>query len=80
MPTERKIAEWSEEPYSSYDRRRATVYHRVMLFVYENGVDLEHQVRGDERAAVSGEWSPAQVWEVRNGRVQKVREKEVLRT
>jgi hypothetical protein len=29
---------------------------------------------------VDGEWSPAQVWEVRNGRVQKVREKEVLRT
>lgn len=78
--TERKIAEWQERPYTAHDRRRATVYHRVMLFVYEHGVDIEHQAKGDENASVPTEWTPVNVWEVRNGRVSKLRRREVLRS
>lgn len=77
--TERKIAEWQERPYTSYDRRGATVYHRVMLFVYDHGIDVEHQARGDEDAAIPTDWTPINVWEVRNGRVSKLRRREVLR-
>jgi hypothetical protein len=77
---ERKIAEWQERPYTAHDRRRATVYHRVVLFVYEHGIDIEHQATGDENAVVPTEWTPVNVWEVRNGRVSKLRRREVLRS
>lgn len=78
--TERKIAEWQEQPYTAHDRRRARVYHRVVLFVYDHGVDVEHQAKGDERADMPTEWTPVNVWEVRNGRVSKLRQMEVLRS
>jgi len=51
-----------------------------MLFVYDHGADVEHQAKGDENAAVSDEWTPINVWEVRNGRVSKLRRQEVLRS
>jgi hypothetical protein len=76
----RKIAEWEERPYTSHDRRRATVYHRVMLFVYDHGVDVEHQAKGDEQASIPTMWNPVNVWEVRNGRVTKLDTMEVLRS
>lgn len=78
--TERKIAEWQEYPYTAHDRRGATVHHRVILFVYEHGVDVEHQAKGDKRASFPAEWTPVNVWEVRNGRVRKLRRREVLRS
>jgi len=78
--TERMIAEWQERPYTAHDRRGAAVYHRVMLFVYDHGVDIEHQAKGDENAAIPTEWVPVNVWEVRNGRVSKLRRREVLRS
>jgi len=77
--TERTIAAWQERPYTAHDRRRATVYHRVILFGYEHGVDVEHQAKGDEGGAVPDEWTPVTVWEVRNCRVSKLRRSEVLR-
>lgn len=77
--TERKIAEWTERPYTAHDRRRATVYHRVMLFVYDHGIDIEHQARGDEDAGIPADWTPINVWEVRHGRVSKLRRRQVLR-
>lgn len=80
MSDGRKIAEWSEYPYTAHDMRGAAISHRIMLFVYDHGVDLEHQVKGDEKADVSDEWSPMNVWEVRNGRVSKLRRQEVLRS
>jgi hypothetical protein len=76
----RLIAEWRERPYTAHDRRAATVYHRVMLYVFDHGVDIEHQAKGDDQAAIPPEWNPVNVWEVRNGRVSKLRRQEVLRS
>jgi hypothetical protein len=74
-----RIAEWSERPYTDYKRRQAVVYHRVMLFAYDHGVDVEHQIKGDSDAPIASEWKPLDVYEVRNGYVQKLNRGEVLR-
>jgi hypothetical protein len=77
--TDRLIAEWQERPYVSHDRRGATVYHRIKLFVYNHGVDIEHQARGDAAAKLPDEWTAINVWEVRNGRVAKLDRRKVMR-
>lgn len=50
-----------------------------MLFGYDHDIDLERQPKGGEEAAVPTDWTPGNVWEVRNGRVSKLRRREVLR-
>lgn len=77
--TERKIASWTEHPYTGIKHRSDAVHHRVMLFVYDHGVDVEHQVKGDSNAPVPSEWTPVDVWEVRGRRIQKIDRNSVLR-
>jgi len=78
--TQRQIAQWQEMPYTAHDRRGEVVYHRIMLFVYDHGIDIEHQARGDEDADVPRDWTPVDVYEVRNGRVQKISRADVMRS
>lgn len=76
------VSEWTESPYTSYDRRGAVIEHRVMFEPFDGGnIDVRHEVRSDdERASVSAEWSPIKVYEVRNGRVNKLERKQVPRS
>ena len=79
MSDQSVIARWTEHPYTAYQRRGATVEHRVLLIVYDHGVDIEHQVRGDTQASPPAEWTAITAWEVRNGRVSALDRGEVLR-
>lgn len=79
MPEEYTVAEWQEAPYTSHERRGAVVQHRVVLFVYDHGLDVEHQVQGDAAAPVPSEWRPITVYEARDGRVQQLDRGQVLR-
>lgn len=71
--TERQLVEWKEWPYTAHEHRSTTVHHRVMLYVYDHGVDLEHQARSDGTANVPSDWTPVDIWEVRDGEAATVR-------
>jgi len=75
------VAEWTEMPYTSHDRRGAVIEHRVVFEPFNAiGADIRHEVRSDDgRANVSDEWTAVKVFEMRNGRVEKLSRKEVLR-
>ncbi|RDZ39423.1 hypothetical protein C5B91_20240 [Haloferax sp. Atlit-10N] len=74
MSFTRQICEWEERPYTSYDRRRAVVQHRIVLEVYRDGnSDIRHEVRSDyEEAKESAEWSLYEAYEIRGSRVDYV--------
>lgn len=81
MTSKQQIVRWSEMPYTGHRKRGATVEHRVMLRVYDDGnVDVAHEVRStDDRAPVPDEWREIDVWEVRHGRMNKLDRGQVLR-
>jgi hypothetical protein len=75
------VAEWSEMPYTDHRKRGAVVEHRVRLIVYDAGsIDVLHQVRGDDDAAVPAEWNTLVAYEYRNGNVTRLKRGKVLRS
>lgn len=70
---ERTVAEWSEHPYTSYERRSWEIQHRVVVETYDgDGVDVRHEVRPFDADNVSDEWTPAEVYEAREHGVNKI--------
>lgn len=61
------VAEWSESPFTSHERRSDLVEHRVVFERFADvGVDIRHEVRStDETNAVPEEWTETDVYEVR---------------
>ena len=64
MPAEYvTIAEWSESPFTSYDRRGQTVDHRVRVKDYGDFADVIHERLMPERAT---DWRTVEVVELRD--------------
>ena len=65
--TKRTVAEWTESPYTSYDRRGDVVQHRVVVIHYERVVaDVIHEVRSSDSDAVPSEWTELDAVELRD--------------
>jgi len=65
------IANWTEVPYTSYDKRHLRVKHRVRLLVHEpTVVDVVHERSRDDDGHRS-EWEGVDVLEVRPQGVQR---------
>jgi hypothetical protein len=70
--TNRLIAEWSEQPFTSIKRRRVTVEHRILADTFPGvGCDIRHEVRCEEYGPEDG-WTTAEVYEVRQHGVDRV--------
>jgi len=70
---ERVVAQWSEHPYTSYDKRSWAIQHRVVVEAHAGaGVDVRHEVRSDDADGVSSEWTEAEVYEAREHGVDKI--------
>lgn len=70
----RVLAEWTDKPFVSHRRRHKPVDHRIVLDHHGRGqVDLRHEVKSDRYDGLSDEWTPAEVWEVRDHGVTKVK-------
>lgn len=64
MTQEYTVAEWETHPYTSYDKRSRTVYHRVRLLVYDDGnvdVCVERKIPAEGLV----KWTAVDVYEVR---------------
>jgi len=74
MSDEITLAEWTESPYSSWERRGHVVQHRVVVANYGgDGVDARHEVRSDDADNISSEWTAAEVVEARPHGLSKVK-------
>lgn len=63
------VAEWSESPFTAYDRRGDRVLHRVRLLAYGGaGVDVVHEVKDEER---QDEWVTKDAYEARQHGIRK---------
>jgi hypothetical protein len=70
---ERVVAEWTEMPFTSHDKRSWTVQHRVVAESFAGtGVDVRHEVRSDEADGVPDDWTSAEVYEAREHGVSKI--------
>ncbi|WP_435143677.1 hypothetical protein [Halobaculum sp. P14] len=66
MPSnELLLAEWSETPYTSIERRGAVVEHRVVAAYDGVGADVRHEVRSGDVDRVPSTWTEADVIEAR---------------
>lgn len=72
MPgVERRIATWTDRPYTGVRKRHIKVEHRIIANWYPGvGCDLRHEIRCPERGIE--EWEPAETWELRGHGVEKV--------
>lgn len=71
--TEHLVAEWTDHPFTSHDKRRATVEHRVLVEAYDGvGVDVRHEVRCRDLDGYPSEWTAAEVFEARPHGIQKI--------
>ena len=67
----RQIAQWEERPFVSYDRRSDVVHHRILVDAHPGvGADIRHEVKSPEMDRP--EWTPAEVYEVRQHGVDHV--------
>ena len=75
------VAEWSEHPYTSYDRRSVEVQHRVVMEAFDSGAtDVTHEVRSlADEAKESEEWTAVAAYEQRSGHVNELGKTQVLR-
>lgn len=71
MSETRKVAEWSERPFTDHGSRRTTVHHRIIVDVFPGvGVDIRHEIKCDDRDIP--DWITATAWEARDHGVQRV--------
>jgi hypothetical protein len=69
----RLIAEWTEHPFVSYDKRSTAVENRIRLVREPDvGVDVVREVRSAEYDGLPDEWTAAEVYEVRDHGIQKI--------
>jgi len=70
---ERLVAEWTERPFVSHDKRSKAVENRIRLVAYNAvGVDVVREVRSTDYDGLSDEWTVAEVYEVRGSGITKV--------
>lgn len=71
MSEKRTVAEWSEGPYTSYERRGDVVEHRVVVIRYESGVsDVIHEARSSDADDVPSQWAEVGAVELRGNGVR----------
>lgn len=71
MSEERRIATWTDRPYTGHRKRHIAVEHRILVNWYPGvGCDIRHEIRCEERG--HDEWTPAETWEFRDYSVEKV--------
>ena len=60
----RKLAAWTNKPFTSHRKRHYTVEHRLVLDYYPDvGADIRHEIRCERRDL--DEWTLAEKWECR---------------
>ena len=65
--TKRTLAEWTESPYTAYDRRSEVIQHRVVVIHYARVVaDVVHEVRSSDSDKVPDEWTELDAVELRD--------------
>lgn len=70
---ERVVAEWTEMPFTSYDRRGDVVEHRVVLEYYgETGADVRHEYRSSDADRYPDEWTEYTAYELRDHGIRQV--------
>ena len=76
------VAEWTEYPYASYDKRTYEIQHRVVVEHYDGvGADARHEVRSSEDDSVPDEWADCDAYELRDHGLRHVPStREVLRS
>lgn len=68
-----RIASWSERPFTSYERRGATVEHRIVAEAYPGvGADIRHEVRCTDSDVGPEDWSIAEKYEVRDHGIRRL--------
>jgi len=61
------IAEWTESPYTSHDKRGWVVEHRVVVEHYGGlGADVRHEVRSSDDDSLPDEWTERDIAELRD--------------
>lgn len=80
MPRE-TVAEWTESPFTSYDRRGNVVEHRVVIEHYgQTGADVRHEFRSRDDKSYPSEWTECDAYELRDHGIEQVtRRTQVLR-
>jgi hypothetical protein len=70
---ERLVAEWTEKPFVSYDKRTMAVENRIILERHEGvGVDIRREVRSTDYDGLPDEWTVAEVYEVRDHSIERI--------
>jgi len=75
----RLIAEWTEYPFVSYDKRSKAVEKRIRLVDHgEAGVDVIRDVRSGDYDDLPDEWTEDEIYEVRDHGITKISTSEVF--
>lgn len=79
--SERVVAEWTESPFTSYDRRGDVIEHRVVINHYGGtGADVRHEYRSADADSYPDDWTECDAYELRDhGLRQVTRQTQVLR-
>jgi len=80
--TKHVVAEWTEYPYVSHDKRTYEIQHRVVVEHYDQvGADVRHEVRSSDDESIPAEWSECDAYELRDHGLRHVpSSQEVLRS
>ena len=74
MSNELTLAEWTEMPYTSHERRGDTVEHRVVVESHGDvGADARHEVRSEDADHMPSTWTAAEVVEARPHGLERVK-------
>jgi hypothetical protein len=61
------LARWSENPYTSYDKRSWKIQHRVVVIHYSAATaDVRHEVRSADDPSVPEDWTEREAVELRD--------------
>lgn len=76
------VAEWTEYPYVSHDKRTYEIEHRVVIVHYDGvGADVRHEVRSTDDDSLPDEWGECDAYELRDHGIRHIPGRmEVLRS
>lgn len=67
------VAEWTEHPYVSYDKRTYEIRHRVVIEHYHGvGADVRHEVQSPDDDSVPNDWTECDAYELRDHGIRNV--------
>lgn len=71
--SETKVCEWTESPFTAYDKRNWRFRHRIIIESFRGaGVDVRHDKRLEKGGYDKEEWKTIEVYEARQHGVQHV--------